>query len=112
MAREESSLKAKVLLFRANKLYWNFKFEIRVSSEVHSQRIFSYSVYFTEILSVTYLRHTGSVSVCRSSACLAAASQVVGARNTSFSPCDHMWSYSCGGWISNNPVPQSRYVAE
>ena len=59
-------------------------------------------------MSVTYLRHTGSVSVCRSPACLAASSQVVAARNTSFSPCDHMWSYSCGGWLAHNPVPQAR----
>lgn len=57
---------------------------------------------------VTYLRHTGSVSVCRSPACLAASSNMIGARNISFSPCDHMWDYACAGWISTNQIPESR----
>merc|ERR1719336_3473976 len=57
---------------------------------------------------VTYLRHTGSVSVCRTPACLAASSHMIGARNSSYSPCDDMWQHSCGGWISNNRIPESR----
>ena len=57
---------------------------------------------------VTYLRHTGSVSVCRTAACLAASSDMIGARNVSFSPCDHMWSHACGGWISTHQIPESR----
>ena len=57
---------------------------------------------------MTYLRHTGSVSVCRTPACLAASSHMIGARNSSYSPCDDMWQHSCGGWISNNRIPDSR----
>ena len=61
-------------------------------------------------ISVTYLRHTGPVSVCSTSSCLDASSNIVGAMNYSVSPCSDMWTYSCGGWTSKHSIPESRYL--
>jgi len=57
---------------------------------------------------VTYLRHTGPVSVCSTPSCLESSSHIIGAMNTSHNPCSDMWSYACGGWLEKHSIPHSR----
>ena len=63
-----------------------------------------------DLVSVTYLRHTGPVSVCSTPSCLESSAHIIGAMNTSHDPCSDMWSYACGGWTEKHSIPQSRWV--
>lgn len=36
------------------------------------------------------------------------ASTVLGALDTSVDPCQDFYSYACGGWMKNNPLPDGK----
>lgn len=49
-----------------------------------------------------------SVSTCKTKSCTELAKQVQANLNTSVDPCIDFYSFSCGGWVKNNPIPQGR----
>lgn len=44
---------------------------------------------------------------CLTDGCLDAAHYMYHAINHSADPCDDFFQYSCGGWVKNNPIPDS-----
>uniref|UniRef100_A0A8C7W6J6 Endothelin-converting enzyme 1 n=1 Tax=Oncorhynchus mykiss TaxID=8022 RepID=A0A8C7W6J6_ONCMY len=47
-------------------------------------------------------------SVCRTEPCIIVASAVIGALDRSVDPCHDFYSFACGGWVRNNPLPEGK----
>ena len=47
-------------------------------------------------------------STCRTDSCLELAKVVQENLDTTVDPCVDFYSFSCGGWVQNNPLPQGR----
>ena len=47
---------------------------------------------------------------CVTPACVTVASSIINAMDTSVDPCDDFYSYSCGGWIRANPLPDGKSI--
>ncbi|GLV38283.1 Neprilysin 3 [Carabus blaptoides fortunei] len=47
-------------------------------------------------------------SPCLSETCIHAASDMLQAMDHSVDPCEDFYSYSCNGWIKNNPLPDGK----
>ena len=50
---------------------------------------------------------TFEVKHCTSHTCLEVAAALKQSMNESVDPCEDFFQYSCGGWISDNPIPPS-----
>ncbi|XP_031570959.1 endothelin-converting enzyme homolog isoform X2 [Actinia tenebrosa] len=46
--------------------------------------------------------------ICEDEFCIYASKGILNAMNKSVKPCDDFYSYACGGWIKNNPIPDSK----
>ena len=51
-----------------------------------------------------------STEYCVTPACVTVASSIINAMDTSVDPCDDFYSYSCGGWIRANPLPDGKSI--
>uniref|UniRef100_A0A8C7I8A2 Endothelin-converting enzyme 1 n=1 Tax=Oncorhynchus kisutch TaxID=8019 RepID=A0A8C7I8A2_ONCKI len=49
-----------------------------------------------------------SFCVCRTEPCIIVASAVIGALDRSVDPCHDFYSFACGGWVRNNPLPEGK----
>jgi endothelin-converting enzyme len=47
-------------------------------------------------------------SVCLTQGCLDSAHYMSHAIDSTINPCEDFFQYSCGGWIKNNPIPDSK----
>ncbi|XP_066995595.1 endothelin-converting enzyme 2 [Anabrus simplex] len=52
--------------------------------------------------------HSQQFPVCTSAACLQASAQVLPKMNTTVSPCEDFWRYSCGQWLKSHSLPPTR----
>ena len=63
-------------------------------------------------LAVVVTRHQAGescpVSMCRTESCMGLARTVADNMDTSFDPCTDFYSFSCGGWVQKNPIPDGR----
>ncbi len=57
---------------------------------------------------VSRLQHGGPLHFCTTPPCLEAAADLLSKQNASHNPCVDFWDYSCGGWLSRNPIPPTR----
>ncbi|XP_076284124.1 neprilysin-11 isoform X2 [Lasioglossum baleicum] len=46
--------------------------------------------------------------ICQSVECVKTAARIIESMNRSVDPCHDFYDFACGGWISNNPIPQSQ----
>uniref|UniRef100_A0A674F7J2 Endothelin-converting enzyme 1 n=1 Tax=Salmo trutta TaxID=8032 RepID=A0A674F7J2_SALTR len=46
--------------------------------------------------------------MCRTEPCITVASAVIGALDRSVDPCHDFYSFACGGWVKNNPLPEGK----
>lgn len=46
--------------------------------------------------------------VCLTEPCITVASAVMSALDRSVDPCHDFYSYACGGWMNNNPLPEGK----
>uniref|UniRef100_A0A4W5PZY7 Endothelin-converting enzyme 1 n=1 Tax=Hucho hucho TaxID=62062 RepID=A0A4W5PZY7_9TELE len=49
--------------------------------------------------------HSG---MCQTEPCIIVASAVIGALDRSVDPCHDFYSFACGGWVRNNPLPEGK----
>uniref|UniRef100_A0AAY4EJY7 Endothelin-converting enzyme 1 n=1 Tax=Denticeps clupeoides TaxID=299321 RepID=A0AAY4EJY7_9TELE len=57
------------------------------------------------ILDYVMAAHPG---VCLSESCVTVTSAVMSSMDRSVDPCQDFYSYACGGWIKNNPLPEGK----
>ncbi|XP_063590993.1 endothelin-converting enzyme 2-like isoform X2 [Penaeus indicus] len=48
------------------------------------------------------------MEICLTPDCLRASAQLQGNLDPESKPCDNFWSFSCGGWLEDNPLPPTR----
>ena len=70
-------------------------------------KLVSWKENFTSI-PASRLRHTGPLHFCTTPPCLQAAADILGSQNSSYSPCTDFWNYACRGWLTRQPIPQTR----
>ena len=47
---------------------------------------------------------------CLNSTCIHIASKILEAMDLSVDPCEDFYSYSCNGWVKNNPIPDGKSI--
>ncbi|KAI8907510.1 hypothetical protein DFJ77DRAFT_475733 [Powellomyces hirtus] len=52
--------------------------------------------------------HRQSEPPCTTRECVLTAAGMLANMNTSVDPCEDFFEYSCGGWMSNNPIPDTK----
>lgn len=45
---------------------------------------------------------------CQSAQCHMYSADILQSLNASAEPCQDVWEFACGGWLQNNPIPESR----
>ncbi|XP_048879417.1 endothelin-converting enzyme 1 isoform X2 [Brienomyrus brachyistius] len=63
---------------------------------------------FVCIVTLSFYYQRGHPNLCLSEACVTVANTVLGALDTSVDPCQDFYSYACGGWMKNNPLPEGK----
>ncbi|XP_064610524.1 neprilysin-1-like isoform X2 [Liolophura sinensis] len=63
------------------------------------------SVFQTEQAIVK--RESGSAPVCHTEGCGKVAERVQSSLNIDADPCEDFYEYACGGWMTNNPIPET-----
>uniref|UniRef100_A0A8C7W919 Endothelin-converting enzyme 1 n=1 Tax=Oncorhynchus mykiss TaxID=8022 RepID=A0A8C7W919_ONCMY len=60
------------------------------------------------VVAILYLSCRSHPGVCRTEPCIIVASAVIGALDRSVDPCHDFYSFACGGWVRNNPLPEGK----
>ena len=47
-------------------------------------------------------------TTCVNEGCINAAYHIFHSMNRSVHPCENFYEYACGGWVENNPIPESK----
>ena len=47
-------------------------------------------------------------TTCVTEGCINAAYHIFHSMNRSVHPCENFYEYACGGWVENNPIPESK----
>ena len=47
-------------------------------------------------------------TTCVTEGCINAAYHIFHSMNRSVNPCENFYEYACGGWVENNPIPESK----
>ena len=47
-------------------------------------------------------------TTCVTEGCVNAAYHIFHSMNRSVNPCENFYEYACGGWVENNPIPESK----
>lgn len=56
----------------------------------------------------TVLYRQAHPGLCLTEPCIMVASSVLGALDRSVDPCQDFYSFACGGWVRNNPLPEGK----
>uniref|UniRef100_A0A8C8IRR7 Endothelin-converting enzyme 1 n=1 Tax=Oncorhynchus tshawytscha TaxID=74940 RepID=A0A8C8IRR7_ONCTS len=67
----------------------------------------SVALFFSLITVGIFYKETHP-GVCRTEPCIIVASAVIGALDRSVDPCHDFYSFACGGWVRNNPLPEGK----
>ncbi|CAG7823261.1 unnamed protein product, partial [Allacma fusca] len=60
-----------------------------------------------ELSPFPYSKRAPRADVCFTEECIDASLQLLKSINFSVNPCDDFFQYSCGKWITDNPIPPS-----
>ncbi|XP_029630977.1 endothelin-converting enzyme 1 isoform X1 [Salmo trutta] len=67
----------------------------------------SVALFFSLITVGIFYKETHP-GMCRTEPCITVASAVIGALDRSVDPCHDFYSFACGGWVKNNPLPEGK----
>ncbi|XP_019712818.1 endothelin-converting enzyme 1 [Hippocampus comes] len=69
--------------------------------------VLSAGLFVSLITTAVFYRQTHP-GVCLTEPCITVASAVMSALDRSVDPCHDFYSYACGGWMNNNPLPEGK----
>lgn len=74
--------------------------------------LFSFALIFLLlmilIIMVALWPSSPSQDMCQTAQCHAYSATLLQSMNASARPCEDVWEFSCGGWLHNHPIPESR----
>ncbi|XP_077975050.1 membrane metallo-endopeptidase-like 1 [Styela clava] len=66
------------------------------------------ALVLTTILAYFMSMENESGALCKTKACINAATRVLNSLDTMYDPCNKFYQYSCAGWLKNNPIPEDK----
>lgn len=65
---------------------------------------------FPRITESKVVTNSSADRYCVTPSCVTVAAAIINAMDTTTDPCEDFYTYSCGGWIKSNPLPDGKSI--